>query len=222
MNLIRHQRIVPIVVGVLLVAAGVGIVGNGLYHRWRTGQETSSRQQNDQSAIGAWNRGGASKLAGAPVNAPVAAATPSGCGGAADPRAYALVKFSSLATYGYSGVAVDGNWDNLHDRSMVHWHGSADPGGVGNMIVAFHREPNYEHIDSLNQGGIITIQDRLCHTYEYKVTQRWELSPDRVNQLVQTSGHDLTLVTCTPWWQDYNRFIWRASLVSVDGKAFAA
>jgi len=230
MSIFRHHRIAPILMGVLLVAGGLGIVGNGLYQRWRSGQEVATRTQTDHSAVGAWKNGGSNKLAGAPV-APAAgtpattapgAPTPVGCGGAADPQAYALVQFTSLAQYGYAGVSGDGDWDSLHDRSMVHWKGSAEPGGVGNMIVAFHREPNYEHIDQLDKGGIITIQDLKCHTFEYRVTQRWELTPENVTQLTSTTGHDLTLITCTPWWQDYNRYVWRATLVSVDGQAFTA
>jgi hypothetical protein len=35
-----------------------------------------------------------------------------------------------------------------------------------------------------------------------------------VTQLGTTTGHDLTLVTCTPWWRDYNRIVWRGTLVS--------
>jgi sortase (surface protein transpeptidase) len=42
-----------------------------------------------------------------------------------------------------------------------------------------------------------------------------------VTQLASTSGHELTLVTCTPWWQDYDRLVWRADLTSVDGRPVA-
>ncbi len=87
----------------------------------------------------------------------------------------------------------------------------------GNVIVAFHREPHYEHIDMLEVGDTVTVQDRSCATFTYRITQRWTLSPNRITQLVTTSGHDLTLITCTPWWQDYNRIVWRAALVTPTG-----
>ncbi|MBV8528257.1 MAG: hypothetical protein JOZ75_08090, partial [Candidatus Dormibacteraeota bacterium] len=48
----------------------------------------------------------------------------------------------------------------------------------------------------------------------YRVTGRWVLAPSAVTQLVPTTGHELTLITCDPWWQDYNRIVWRADLVS--------
>ena len=115
------------------------------------------------------------------------------------------------------GVAVNGNWTQLDDRSMVHWYGSPDPGGDGNVIIAFHREPDYQNIDQLAVGSTVTIENRSCQTYVYTVTQRWDLAPSAVTQLVPTSGQVLTLITCTPWWQDYDRLVWRADLTSVDG-----
>ncbi|HKR99746.1 MAG TPA: hypothetical protein VJU79_09545, partial [Candidatus Dormibacteraeota bacterium] len=55
-----------------------------------------------------------------------------------------------------------------------------------------------------------------------RVTERWNLPPAKVTQLAPTGGYDLTLVTCDPWWQDYNRIVWRASLVSPPGTAFVS
>jgi sortase A len=111
-------------------------------------------------------------------------------------------------------VATDGTWDSLHNRSMVHYTGTPAPGQQGNSIIAFHREPDYEHIDQLNVGDTVSVQDRTCHTFVYRVTGRWTLNPSSVNQLVPTSGHDLTLITCTPFWVDSQRIVWRASLVT--------
>ena len=62
-------------------------------------------------------------------------------------------------------------------------------------------------------GDTVTIHDKACQTFVYKITGRWDLAPDRVTQLSPSTGYDLTLVTCDPWWQDYNRLVWRASLV---------
>ena len=82
------------------------------------------------------------------------------------------------------------------------------------MIIAFHREPDFQYINELNVGDTISIQNRACQTYVYKVTQRWDLSPSKVSQLGPTTGHELTMITCDPWWQDYNRLVWRAELIS--------
>lgn len=202
-----------IVMGILLILSGVGIVGVGLFQKWEAGQTVSARGQNDTAALSKWITGAAKS-----VTAPTAA---SDCGGGAPSSdAFALVQFTSLNQYHYSAVAVDGTWDDLQDRSMVHWHGSPGPGGSGNMIIAFHREPNFQYIDQLGKGGTVTIEDRKCNTYVYTITDTWTLDPNHVTELSPTNGHQITLITCTPWWQDYNRLVWRGTLTSINGQVF--
>ena len=212
----RGRRL-ALVVGCLLVLAGVGITAHGLLQQAKVQQAVAARGQNDVNAVNSWLAGSASSSA-SPADTPTTGTATTTCGGGgSDSDAYALVEFTGLPQYGYVGVTVDGDWTRLDDRSMVHWHGSPAPGGKGNVIIAFHREPDYQHIDQLAVGETITIQDRSCQTYVYTVSQRWDLAPSAVTQLVPTSGQELTLITCDPWWQDYNRLVWRADLTSVDG-----
>jgi LPXTG-site transpeptidase (sortase) family protein len=216
----RGRRL-ALVVGCLLVLAGVGITAHGLLQQATVQQAVAARGQNDVNAVNSWLAGSASSgasQADTPATGTATGTSTSTCGGGgSDSDAYALVEFTGLPQYGYVGVTVDGNWTRLDDRSMVHWHGSPAPGGKGNVIIAFHREPDYQYIDQLAVGETITIQDRSCQTYVYTVSQRWDLAPSAVTQLVPTSGQELTLITCDPWWQDYNRLVWRAVLTSVDG-----
>jgi LPXTG-site transpeptidase (sortase) family protein len=212
----RGRRL-ALVVGCLLVLAGIGITVHGLIQQAGVQQAVASRGQNDVNAVNSW-------LAGAASNSPLPAdtsPTPTAAGtcggGGSDSDAFALVEFTGLPQYGYVGVTVNGDWTRLNDRSMVHWYGSPAPGGEGNVIIAFHREPDYQNIDQLAVGETVTIQDRSCQTYVYTITQRWDLPPSDVTQLVPTGGQELTLITCTPWWQDYDRLVWRADLTSVDG-----
>jgi LPXTG-site transpeptidase (sortase) family protein len=212
----RGRRL-ALVVGCLLVLAGIGITVHGLMQQASVQKAVASRGQNDVNAVNSW-------LAGAASNSPSpadASTTPTAAGtcggGGSDSDAYALVEFTGMPQYGYVGVTVDGDWTKLDDRSMVHWYGSPAPGGKGNVIIAFHREPDYQNIDKLAVGETVTIQDRSCQTYGYTITQRWDLAPSDVTQLVPTGGQELTLITCDPWWQDYNRLVWRADLTSVDG-----
>jgi LPXTG-site transpeptidase (sortase) family protein len=180
-------------------------------------QAVASRGQNDVNAVNSWLAGAASNSP-SPADTSTAPTVAGTCGGGgSDSDAFALVEFTGLAQYGYVGVAVNGDWTRLDDRSMVHWYGSPAPGGEGNVIIAFHREPDYQNIDQLAVGETVTIQDRSCQTYVYTITQRWDLAPSAVTQLVPTDGQELTLITCDPWWQDYNRLVWRADLTSVDG-----
>src|SRR5207245_1183967 len=133
------------------------------------------------------------------------------CGGASAADAYALVTFPSLARYGYSAVAGDGGWDLLLQRSMVHFRGSAAPGGTGNDIIAFHREPGFEHVDLLAVGDTVEVQDRGCRLWRYTVRRRSVLAPERVDQLAATPDAELTLITCDPWFRDDNRIVWQAA-----------
>jgi LPXTG-site transpeptidase (sortase) family protein len=215
-------RLLALPAGILLILSGAGILGAGVLSGWIAHGQAAVRQENDRSAVSAWDRGGSQALAGAPTGtATPAASAPPGwtgtCGGGGG--AYALVEFTGLPQYGYADVSANGDWTQLDYHSMDHWAGSPPPGGQGNVIIAFHREPDFQHIDQLAPGDTVTIQDTQCNTYVYTVTQRWTLDPNAVTQLGSTSGHELTLVTCTPWWQDSQRIVWRAELTSVNGSA---
>jgi LPXTG-site transpeptidase (sortase) family protein len=209
-QLTRRYRLTLRLVSIAGITAGIAVVLIPLIGVW-------TRAHNDADALAQWQQGGSQNLVGAP---PAGAAAGSGQAAAGAPCSatgapaddYARVSFASLP-YGYAGIAAEGNWDTLQKRSMVHYQGTPGPGGLGNMIIAFHREPEYQHVDELAPGGTIDVEDRSCHTYRYRVTQQWVLPPSRVTQLSETTGHDLTLITCTPWWRDYNRIVWRATLV---------
>ena len=206
----------------LLIAIGVLLVGVGVVSIVRPFLVISERSAADNAALKAWQDGGALNLQGAVVPGfDKPNTTTVGCtAGASSADAYALVTFPSLPAFGYAGVAVDTNWDGLLSRSMVHWKGSAAPGAQGNVIIAFHREPDYEHIDELSAGQIVNVEDRNCHVYSYKITSRQELAPDKVTQLVPTAGYNLTLITCTPFWEDYDRLVWQSTLVAVNGSPY--
>ncbi|MBV9101012.1 MAG: class E sortase [Candidatus Dormibacteraeota bacterium] len=209
---LRRPWVVLVTAGAVLIVAGALLIAGPLLGVW-------SRGSADQTALQAWNNGGSAALAG-PVHGSSADVAKTPCGSSA-PGDYALVTFTALSAYGYAGVAGNGTWDMLNQRSMVHYQGTPNPGQQGNAIFAFHREPNFEHIDQLSVGGTVTVQDRACHSYVYRVTGRWVLAPQQVSQLAPTSGWDLTLITCDPWWQDYNRLVWRATLVSAPASSGA-
>jgi LPXTG-site transpeptidase (sortase) family protein len=190
--------------GVALIATGVGIVAVPLIG-------VHNRGLADDNALQQWNKGGSKAMVGSlPDTADAAGAAT--CGSSSPAESYALVNFPSLKQYGYSGVAGDGDWNLLLSRSMVHYTGTAAPGAVGNDIIAFHREPHFQNIDQLKPGDTVEVQDRNCTVWHYRITSQQTLAPDRVTQLGQTGDAELTLITCTPWFQDYDRMVWRAVL----------
>src|SRR3984957_14396373 len=193
---------VLLALGVAAIISGGALIAGPLIGVFQRGAA-------DSTAINHW-KGGTTKPAVVP--APVASKSPAcGTSSATD---YALVNFGAPAHYHYAAVAGNGTWALLDSRSMVHYAGTPNPGQAGNVIIAFHREPDFQYINELNVGDTITIQSRTCQTYVYRVIKRWDLPPSQVTQLGPTTGHELTLVTCDPWWQDYNRLVWRAELIS--------
>jgi LPXTG-site transpeptidase (sortase) family protein len=218
-----RARRLALLAGAVLILTGLGITAGGLVNDAKVQQAVAARGANDVNAVNSWLSGAASGASSADSAPASTSPTDSTCGGGGtESDAYALVEFTGLSQYGYVGVAVNGNWTQLDDRSMVHWYGSPAPGGDGNVIIAFHREPDFQFIDQLTAGETVTIEDRSCNTYVYTITQNWVLDPSNVTQLVPTGGQQLTLITCTPWWQDYNRLVWRADLTSVNGVAVSS
>jgi len=190
-------------IGVASIIAGGALIAGPLIGVFQRGAV-------DSTALNHW-KGGAQSAAPV-VPAPVASKSPAcGTSSATD---YALVDFGAPAQYHYAAVAGNGTWALLNSRSMVHYSGTPNPGQQGNVIIAFHREPDFQHIDQLTVGDTISIENRTCQIYVYRVTEHWDLPPSHVTQLAPTSGHELTLITCDPWWQDYNRLVWRAELIS--------
>ena len=198
---IGRVRLILLITGIACLIAGILVILGPLLGVWQ-------RSQFDQQAINSWLQNGTPGLTGAQSG-------PSSldCGSNSSAN-YALVQFGQPAADHYAGVAGDGDWSELSQRSMVHYHGTPAPGARGNMIIAFHREPNYPDVNQMGVGAIVTVQDRSCRTFKYRITHVWVENPQNVSQLVPTSGYNLTLITCTPYWQDYQRIVWRADLVT--------
>ena len=113
-----------------------------------------------------------------------------------------------------SAVGVDGDWNSLHQSSMVHYHDSPAPGATGNVLVAFHREPHWIEINKVVAGDMVQIQTADGKTYNYQIDQVKIVKPTEVDLLKPTTGNDLTLITCDPPWEDYDRMMFRAHLVT--------
>lgn len=207
----RYRHLL-LLAGAALVACAVAAVAAPLAGEWQ-------RARQDQQARDEWRGDGSAAVVGAVpgdigIGTPGAGPPTASVGCRPGTRSGELVTFTSLSRYGYAAVAADGTWDRLHNRSMVHYATSAAPGAVGNDVIAFHREPSFQHIDQLGLGDIVTIQDGNCRSWQYRVTDKVDVAPDAVTMLGPTTGHNLTLVTCTPWYRDTHRFVWRAALVS--------
>lgn len=174
-----------------------------------------NRNSNAQNALYNWDHGGSTSIQGAVKGAPTQAAPSNLCSAQNAPASdYALITFPTVNGITYAGVAAQGTWAQLLTTTMVHYDTTPAPGQAGNVIIGFHREPQYEYINQMKVGQDIIIETRDCATFTYQITGTWVETPAQVTQLVSTSGHNLTLITCTPWWIDTSRIVWRGTLVS--------
>lgn len=208
----RRRRLATLVTaaGVVLVLAGVGILVPPLLGVWQRGSQ-------DHQALQKWlgSHGAITKVLPSQGVAPAGSASPgaAACGSGSAASQYLLVSFPSLP--GVEGVAGNGTWALLNQRSVVHYSASPAPGQPGNMLLALHREPNFEPVGNLRPGDTIEITSRSCTKFTYTITQVWVESPGKVTQLGRmTGGAYLTLVTCTPLWVDTQRIVVRAKLTS--------
>jgi LPXTG-site transpeptidase (sortase) family protein len=188
-------------VGVALILAGILIAGRVVYTVNHQAAHDADQDKAWQQFMGA-AQGQAPAASPAPTDSPVAPAElPSG-----------LYLKMTLPKLGRDAVAVNGDWDSLKTSSTVHYKTSPAPGQKGNMLIAFHREPKWLDIN-VQAGDLVRIDALDHHAYMYKVEFVKIVSATDVSNLKATTGTDLTLITCDPPWQDYNRMVVRAHLV---------
>jgi sortase A len=103
-----------------------------------------------------------------------------------------------------------------------HYPGTAMPGEVGNFAVAGHRIPSvFWDLDKLGPGDLITVQTRAA-LYTYRVTELRVVSPTALEVVAPVPGHPdqaptdrwLTLTTCNPKWNNYQRLVVHAVLAA--------
>jgi sortase A len=107
--------------------------------------------------------------------------------------------------------------------AMPNHVASAMPGQIGNFAVAGHREAGmFLHLDQLSAGDDIIIQTRTTW-FVYTIYQKQIVLPTQINVVYPVPGRPLgtvptkaliTLTTCNPWWDNYQRLIIHGRLTS--------
>jgi sortase A len=101
-----------------------------------------------------------------------------------------------------------------------HYPGTALPGQVGNFSVAGHRTPAlFWNLDVVQPGDQIIVETRR-NWYVYTTYQQLIVSPHAIEVVAAVPGKagahpteaDLTLTTCNPKWNNYQRLIIHAKL----------
>ncbi|WP_433533341.1 class E sortase [Micromonospora sp. CA-263727] len=108
-----------------------------------------------------------------------------------------------------------------------HYPDSAMPGEVGNFSVAGHRNrATFWRLDELRKGDPILVEGRN-EWYVYQVTESLIVKPTQVEVVAPVPGRPgaqpskrmLTLTTCNPKFDNYQRLIIHAELTRTQPKA---
>jgi sortase A len=103
-----------------------------------------------------------------------------------------------------------------------HYPGTALPGQIGNFSVAGHRIPSiFWNLQEMQTGQIIVVQTK-DYWYVYTVTVNEVVTPHSVEVVAPTPDQVgvapkqamMTLTTCNPKWNDYQRMAVHAVLTS--------
>ncbi|MFC4106430.1 class E sortase [Micromonospora zhanjiangensis] len=122
---------------------------------------------------------------------------------------------------GKSWVVVEGVSQKDIRYAPGHYPKSALPGKVGNFSVAGHRnQATFWRLDELHEGDVI-IAESKTDWYVYRVSQTQIVKPTQVEVVAPVPGNPkakptkamLTLTTCNPKFDNYQRLIVHAELV---------
>ena len=95
-----------------------------------------------------------------------------------------------------------------------HHQGSGNPGQVGNVVLAGHRDINsalFRELDRLKPGDEVFVSNTF-REYKYVVTESYVVSPAHIEVMDPTDDKRVTLITCTPIGIDTQRLIVTAIL----------
>jgi sortase A len=117
-------------------------------------------------------------------------------------------------------VVVEGVTPNDIKYAPGHYPKSAKPGRVGNFSIAGHRSPAiFWDLDKMEVNDVIVVETRTMF-YVYHVTERKIVRPNQVEVVAPVPGEPgakpvvamLTITTCNPKFDNYERLIVHAEL----------
>jgi sortase A len=117
---------------------------------------------------------------------------------------------------GLSAIVVQGDSPSSLRRAVGHLSKSALPGEWGNVALAAHRDTFFRPLRNIRLGDEIRFQTP-GHSFDYLVESIEVVEPTDMQVLQATTGHDLTFITCFPFYYvgpAPKRFVVRAQQVA--------
>lgn len=210
----RRSTVLLVLVALMAAGAGVGL----LLHAWQSTYGHQDAVQSHQDILeDVWGAGAGQpqELFGSLVAGVVAGAV----GGVPEPLPGSAIARLWIPSLGLHWVIVQGTapWDIANTPG--HYEFSALPGEKGNFAVAGHRTPGiFWDLDRLRAGDEIIVETRHG-AFIYNVTLTKITSPQSWSEVSKNppgfpaGSRVLTLTTCNPKWDNYERLVVHAKLV---------
>ncbi|MGI4853952.1 MAG: class D sortase [Janthinobacterium lividum] len=122
----------------------------------------------------------------------------------------------SIPALHLNAPVVEGVSDTDLRRGVGHVPGSAQSGGLGNVVLAAHRDAIFRPIRDIRKGMDIGLSG-TDGTYHYQVDSMKIVSPDQLDVMDISNQPEVTLITCYPFnfiGSAPMRYIVKAHLVS--------
>ncbi len=137
-------------------------------------------------------------------------------------EAFALLRIPRLGD-NYRVPIVEGVSLESLARGVGHYPKTALPGQIGNFSVAGHRATNGEpfaYLDQVDVGDDVFVETGTAW-YTYEVIKEYIVEPTQVGVILPVPNEPgavprrrlMTLTTCNPRWDSYERLIFHAKLV---------
>jgi sortase A len=202
--------------GQVLVTLGLVMALFAAYETWGKAAAVGAHQRDlDQVLAQQWTE--------PPVPKP-ARTTPAAPTAPAKPKHGAAVARLSIPKLGMHWVVVEGVNQKDIRYGPGHYPDSAMPGEIGNFAVAGHRVRGiFWDLDQIKPKDLIIVETRTA-TYTYRVTKQIIVKPTAVEVVAPVPSHPgeapkdqwLTLTTCNPKWDNYQRLVIHAILDHTD------
>jgi sortase A len=209
--------------GHLLVTFGLVLALFAAYELWGKVAVVNAHQADlEQALTQQWD------IVEPPVPSPAVSASPTAKPASPKPASAPLpggaVARLSIPKLKKHWVVVEGVTPYDIRYAPGHYPDSAMPGEVGNFAVAGHRTPGiFWDLDQIHRDDLIVVETRAA-VYTYRVTEQVIVAPTAVEVVAPVPFHPgdqpvdkwLTLTTCNPKWDNYQRLVVHAILDHTD------
>jgi LPXTG-site transpeptidase (sortase) family protein len=208
------------VTGELMITFGLVVLLFAAYEVWGVGVIQSGKQD---ALAGALEDQWANEAD--PTVGPTAPAGSSGLG-SGPPKIVGIAKLY-IPRLDMQWVVVEGVRQQDIRYAPGHYPDTAKPGKVGNFSVAGHRNrATFWRLDEVKPGASVIVEDKK-NWYVYRVVQNHVVKPTQVEVVapvpnepgVRPTKAMLTLTTCNPKFDNYQRLIVHAELVRTQAKS---